>query len=106
MIDKCPPAPHLVRSLAASYGWVDHRLLRQKIVKRLSVEAMALYLILVCAADGNGVSFYGDTLLCSIMGIHSSDLCDARQCLIDNELIFWERPYYQLLDLSDFVALP
>jgi hypothetical protein len=105
MIEKLPPAPHLVRVLPNSYGWVDHRLLRKKILKKLTVNAMALYLILVCAADSNGVSFYGDTLLCCIIGITSNDLLDARNCLVENGLIIWERPFYQLLDLSDFVAL-
>lgn len=101
-----PPFPDLVRVLAKGYGWVDHRFLRKDSIKKLTPLAMALYLILICAADGNGVSFYGDTLLCYLLGVDHDELIETRQCLIDNKLIAWSKPYYQLLDLSDFVALP
>ncbi len=102
-----PPYPQLVREIVKGYGygWIDHRFLRKDAIKRLTPLAIALYCILVCAADCNGVSFYSDTLLCCLFGVNHEELIEARQCLIDNKLIVWSKPYYQLLDISGFIAV-
>jgi hypothetical protein len=49
------PRPELVRRIAGSFGWLDHRLLRDGHLARLTLEDVGVYVFLVLAADRNGV---------------------------------------------------
>ena len=100
MIDKFPLQSEKLRHIPKGFGWVDHQLLRDGYIRNCSSDALALYLVLVCAADGQGLSFYGDGLVCSLLGWSRGRLEAARNCLIKNELLAWEAPLYQLLELS------
>lgn len=101
MIDKFPLQSSRLRRIPNGFGWIDHRLLRDRHIRNCSSDALALYLVLVCAADGQGLSYYGDGLVCSLLGWSRGRLESARQCLIDRDLIAWEAPLYQLLELAD-----
>jgi hypothetical protein len=37
------------------FGWIDHRLLRDGYLGRCSTESLALYVLLVCASDAQGL---------------------------------------------------
>ena len=54
------PSLNPTRILPKGYGWADHRLLRDGHLRRCTPSSLALYLLLVLAADGDGLSFYGD----------------------------------------------
>ena len=98
-IRKLPLKSWRLRRVPRGFGWVDHRLLKEKLVCQCSSDALALYLILVLAADGEGLSFYGDYSLCSLLGMDMQRLELARENLIYNDLIAWEKPLYQVLEV-------
>lgn len=52
------PRPDRLRAPACSYGWADHRFLRDGHLAVLSVQAIACYLFLILAADRHGISYY------------------------------------------------
>ncbi|MBN2643295.1 MAG: hypothetical protein JXR78_16710 [Victivallales bacterium] len=99
MVDKFPIKSEELRRIPNGFGWVDHRLLRDGHIRTCSSDALALYLVLICAADGQGLSFYGDGLVGALLGWSKGRLEAARKCLIDTALIAWVAPLYQVLEV-------
>jgi transposase-like protein len=92
--------PERVRSVPAQFSWVDHRLVRDRHIERCDVHAAALYLFLVTVADAQGLSYYSDTAVARRLSIQQSRLAQARNDLIQLELIAYEQPLYQVLALE------
>lgn len=67
----------------------------------MSLEEIALYLFLSAVADRNGLSYYGDVRLCSLLKIDLGALGEARRRLIAGSLIAYEAPLYQVLSLPE-----
>jgi hypothetical protein len=83
-----------------SFSWIDHRLVRDRHIERLSHAAMALYLFLVCVGDRQGLSYYGDQSLANKLNMKGAILDQARSELIGAGLMAWQRPIYQVLGLD------
>jgi hypothetical protein len=95
------PDPDRLRSTPPRFSWIDHRLLRDgHLAACASTEALALYLLLVAAADARGVSYYSDQKMCELLVMSAASLAKARRRLLDTGLIAWRRPYYQVLSLD------
>jgi len=90
-----------LRRVPRRFSWIDHRLIRDGYAKGCRVVDLALYLILVTAGDRNGMSFYSDRSLCSMLKILPTELSGARNHLQKLGLIAWEAPFYQILSLDD-----
>ena len=88
-----------LRTIPRSYGWADHRLLREKFLVKLDVQSIALYFFLILAGDSRGLSYYGDKTVCSHLNIPFEKLYQSRMQLINNSLIAYEPPLYQVLSL-------
>lgn len=105
---KCViPQPDRVRRIDGSFAWLDHRLLREGHLSRLTPEDVAVYVFLVLAADRSGVSFYHHEKICLAIGLSWDKFSEARERLIERDLIAFEpfRPnsvdgYYQVLPVS------
>lgn len=97
--EKPPVVSWRIRRVPCGFGWADHRLLRNGFLRLCTPDAMALYLLLILAADGNGMSFYGDRLLCSTLGLSGQRLESARDNLLHADLVAWQAPFYQVLEL-------
>jgi hypothetical protein len=103
-----------LRQVPPQFSWIDHRLVRDRHISRCSADALALYLFLVTVADGQGLSYYADATLCRLLPLRQAragqtpdepaldeqTLDRARRELIDNRLIAWQRPLYQVLALG------
>lgn len=90
------------RRLPEGFGWIDHRLVRENIIKNFSAEALALYLFLLSVADENGVSWYSDNSICKrLVGLDLTpiELRSFRSELISGRLIAYSKPHYQVLEL-------
>jgi len=66
---------------------------------------MALYLFLHCVGDAAGLSYYGDERIGQCLRLSDSALREARQGLIQRQLLLYRRPMYQLLDLPPAAAV-
>lgn len=83
-----PPRPDKVRTISGSFGWVDHRLLRDGHLARLRPIEAALYMFLVLAADRQGISYYRLESIGSRLGRLSwHDIREARERLVALGLI-------------------
>lgn len=97
------PDPSRIRRLPAHYSWVDHRLVRQNRLHALSAEALSLYLFLLVVADKDGISYYGKEKIHKHLPVLS--LATARDELIEQGLIAYLPPFYQVLEISDLVTV-
>jgi hypothetical protein len=91
-------AERLRRPPATGWSWVDRRFLREH-GDQLSREAVLLYLFLAAVADRHGLSFYSDHTLTSRLRLSQQVLEQARQELLDRDLIAHQLPLIQVLSL-------
>jgi hypothetical protein len=82
------------------FSWVDQRLVRERYIDQLTPEACALYLFLVTVADAQGLSYYADGSLGQRLSLSAPLLHQARQALIQQGLVAYRRPLYQVLALG------
>lgn len=79
---------------------MDHRLVREHLLKECDPCAWALYLLLVTVADAHGLSYYCDASVSRILRVDLMAVAHARQQLIQSDLIAYKKPLYQVLDLE------
>ena len=88
----------LRRPPATGWSWVDRRFLREH-GDYLSREALLLYFFLAAVADRHGLSFYSDNTLACRLRLSAPALAQARQELLDRDLIAHQLPLIQVLSL-------
>jgi hypothetical protein len=91
-------AERLRRPPATGWSWVDRRFLREH-GDHLSREAVLLYFFLAAVADRHGLSFYSDTTLSARLKLTLPVLAQAREELLERDLIAYELPLVQVLAL-------
>jgi hypothetical protein len=104
MTRKTPVCPDRIRTVPEQFSWVDHRLVRDRYIERLTHKAQALYLFLVTVADSQGLSYYSDPSLCERLAMNEGSLDSARHELRQSGLIAYRRPIYQVLPLGEAPA--
>jgi hypothetical protein len=96
-----PIRPERVRRIEGSFAFVPHRFLREGFFAALTKNELALYLFLVLAADRAGISFYGYDRICSTLELDPDDYLDARNGLLDLDLIAFDGSRFQVLSLPE-----
>ncbi len=86
-----------LRRVPARFSWVDHQLIRARLLCGADSAVWALYLFLVTVGDEHGLSYYSDASVCSHLNLCGEDLRKARRQLLERRLIAWEAPLYQVL---------
>ena len=106
MVSKQPISPQRVRSVPKQFSWLDHRLVRDRLIEQCSHPAAALYLFLVTVGDASGLSFYGDDSIMTRLSMDCATLEMARNNLVQIGLIAWKKPIYQVLSLDAGIKEP
>ena len=88
-----------VRKIQGSFSWIDHRFITGGFLRDLSAVEILLYFFLVTVSDRNGISFYHDDKICSLIKIGLFSLGEARDVLIRKSLLAYDYPIYQVLSL-------
>ena len=91
--------PERIRKIEGSFSWIDHRFVTEGFLHDLSMIEILLYFFLVAVSDRNGLSFYHDDRIASLLKIDLPALGKAREGLIRRSLIAYESPLYQVLSL-------
>lgn len=99
MITKEPLKDHRIRKINGSFAWISHRFLRQGYWSSLNHQELVLYLFLVMVADRQGMSYYGYDKICSLTAISVDEYLQARNGLIDKDLIAFDGRLFQVLSL-------
>ncbi len=81
-IKRLIDARRMRKSPSRGFGWIDHRLLRNGYLERCSPQALALYLLLLCASDAQGLSYYSDRRAAQLLSLELAALSHARGELI------------------------
>jgi hypothetical protein len=97
--------PERLRQVPPHFSWIDHRLVREQYIERADVCAWALYLFLLCVADVHGLSYYADATLCRRLRLPVTRLAQARRDLIALDLIAYDPPLYQVLNLPEVIPV-
>ena len=91
--------PDRVRKIEGSFSWLDHRFVTGGFLRDLSTLEILLYLFLVAVSDRNGLSFYHDDRIATLLKIDLPALGQAKEGLIRCSLIAYDSPLYQVLSL-------
>lgn len=100
-IEKFPVMAGRTRRIPTGFGWIDHRVVRDGHLRECSTDAAALYLVLVTVSDQDGLSYYGESLLCATLGWSRIRLEKARGNLQEADLVAWSDPIYQVLEVAE-----
>jgi hypothetical protein len=102
IIQRAPILPQRVRSIGGnSFAFLPHRFLREGFFASLAPDELRLYVLLVLAADRNGLSFYHYDSICSLLEIPLDTYIQARNALIGKDLIAFDGTRFQVLSLPD-----
>ena len=99
MLERKILDPTRVRKIQGSFSWIDHLLITGGFLSDLSSIEILLYLFLVAVSDRNGLSFYHQDKIASVLKIDLLSLGKAREGLVQRSLLAYEPPLYQILSL-------
>jgi len=99
MIKKRVLNAQRVRRIDGGFSFIPHRFLTDGFIAALAPAQLLLYLFLVIAADRNGVSFYSYDSICSLLHMDLDDYIQARNALIEKQLIAFDGTLFQVLEL-------
>ena len=88
-----------VRSIKGGFSFIPHRFLTDGFWRSLSPDELLLYFFLVLAGDRNGLSFYSYDRICTLLGIRLDQYIQARDGLLEKDLIAFDGTIYQVLSL-------
>ena len=94
-------SPNRVRRITGSFAFIEHRFLRDGFWESLSHYELLLYVFLLLAADRNGVSYYSYDKIYSLLRISMDEYLNARNALIDKDLIAFDGYLFQVLSLPE-----
>ena len=90
-----------VREVPQQFSWIDHALVRERrYLQECSIQALAIYLVLVTVGDAQGLSYYSDATLQRMLKLSAQQMGQGREELSRAGLIAYEHPLYQVLSLE------
>jgi len=101
MIAKHLLRPDRQRQVPPSFSWVDHRIIRHRLLNLCDHAAWALYLFLITVGDVQGLSYYSDAAIGRHLKMDLLQLAAARQQLQQADLIAYCKPLYQVLSVPE-----
>ncbi len=88
-----------VRRINGGFSYIPHRFLTDGFLSSLSQKELLFYLFLVLVSDRYGLSFYSYDSICSLLQLTTGQYIEAREGLMEKELIAFDGRLFQVLDL-------
>ena len=88
-----------VRRIDGGFSFIPHRFLTGGFLSALGPDQLLLYFFLVQAGDRHGLSFYSYDSICNLLQMSVDQYLQARNALIENDLIDFDGTIFQVLDL-------
>ena len=85
--EKRPIIPGRIRRIPENFSWIDRRFVRERVIARLTRDETLLYFFLVAVADKDGLSFYAEATIGSLLGMAWAELEAARRGLVAHDLV-------------------
>jgi hypothetical protein len=105
-MEKVILCPDRIRRITGTFGFIEHRFLKEGFFFTLTHCELLLYLFLVLVADRHGLSFYSYDKMCTLLRISVDEFILARDGLIEKDLIAFDGRTFQLLSLPEQRAQP
>lgn len=99
MIRKKIINPQRVRRIKDGFSYIPHRFVTDGFLATLNQKQLLLYLFLCLVSDRHGLSFYSYDAICCLLGLSVDDYIEARDALIEKDLIAFDGTLFQVLDL-------
>jgi hypothetical protein len=91
--------PDRIRRIHGGFSFIPHRFLADGFLAALHQMEILLYLFLVLASDRHGLSFYSYDKICTLLQMDLDQYINARNGLIDKDLIAFDGTVFQVLEL-------
>jgi hypothetical protein len=88
-----------IRRIDGGFAFIPHRFLTDGYLSALNPNQQQLYFFLVLAADRHGLSFYSYEAICGLLQISLDQYIEARNELIEKDLIAFDGTLFQVLEL-------
>jgi len=88
-----------IRRIDGGFAFIPHRFLTDAFLSDLNPRQQQLYFFLVLAADRHGLSFYSYDSICNLLQMSVDQYIEARDDLIEKDLIAFNGSIFQVLDL-------
>jgi len=88
-----------IRCIESGFSFIPHRFLTDGFWGSLSPDELLLYFFLVLAGDRDGLSFYNYDKICTLLQMRMDQYIQARDGLINQDLIVFDGSIYQVLSL-------
>ncbi len=98
-MNRQPIRPDRVRCIRRGFAAIPNRFLHEGFFASLDHEERSLYFFLVLAGDRNGVSYYAYDRICSTLEITPDRFVEARNALIELDLLATDGTRFQVLSL-------
>jgi hypothetical protein len=95
-----------IRRISGSFSFLPHRLITGGFVAALSPHELLLYFFLVLVSDRHGLSYYAYDTICSLLSMPLERYIEARNGLIEKDLITFDGTLFQVLDLPAAAPAP
>lgn len=99
MIKKKILNPDRIRHIDGGFSFIPHRFLSDGFLAALTQKQLLLYMFLIIASDRHGLSFYSYDTICSLLQMDLDQYINARDGLIDKDLIAFDGTVFQVLNL-------
>jgi hypothetical protein len=93
--------PNRIRHIDGGFSFIPHRFLTDGFLASLNQKEILLYLFLIIVSDRHGLSFYSYDAICSLLHLCVDEYIEARDGLINKDLIAFEGTIFQVLDLPE-----
>ncbi len=90
-----------IRRINGGFSFIPHPFLADGFLASLGQKEILLYFFLVLVSDRNGLSYYAYDSICTFLQITLDQYIEARDGLIDKDLIAFDGSVFQVLSLPD-----
>jgi hypothetical protein len=94
-----------IRRINGGFSFIPHRFLCDGFLAALQQKELLLYLFLVIVSDRHGLSFYSYDAICRLLQLDLDQYLNARNALIDKDLIAFDGTVFQVLELPETPVL-
>jgi hypothetical protein len=99
MISKRILNPGRLRQINGGFSYIPHRFLTDGFLALLDQKEILLYLFLILVSDRHGLSYYRYDMICSLMRLTLDEYIEARDGLLQKDMISFDGKIFQVLDL-------
>jgi hypothetical protein len=88
-----------IRRIDGGFSFIPHRFITDGFLSALDPDQLLVYFFLVLAGDRYGLSFYSCDSICGRLKMSIDRYLQARDALIEKDLIAFDGSLFQVLDL-------